>query len=186
MATSFYRGSTPTVRFYPQGISVTDASLGDPTVAIEQELAFLVFDGERVAADSSRNCISVTLTEDETLQLADGVATTAQLSFTNVEAETVVKFPTHDLTVLPSILDATMTDEEIEEIENAPDDDTPVEDEVVMEDPIGTVMDDPDEDEDYVLDDFIEYYDEDEDAELDFEEFENLDPDEVEAADEEE
>lgn len=169
MAMEFYRGSTPTIRFYPQdGLRVEN--LGEPVVAISQELVTLTFennvDGEedRVTIDTANNCIAVSLTETESIQLADGVATYAQVTWyqyaeqSDPEADPVIsdvlKFPQHQITILPSILDLILPEDE-----EVPEEDPEEELDYDTEDPIGTLVVDDGDGLEYYVPDYQEYYD---------------------------
>ena len=186
----FYRGSTPTLVFKPIEVSVTDSALGVPTIAIEQELALLVFDGDRLTVDGEANTVSVTLTEAESVQLVSGVPTTAQLAFSNEETGTVVRLPTHAIDILHSVLDTLLAGSEV--IDDGDDEDAGTDDEgsedTIIEDPEDTILPDGEElMEDYDLDDFVEYYEDEDEEDTDLEELnEAEDPDDVEPASEEE
>ena len=169
MALEFYRGSTPTIRFRPLG-NVDVTTLGEPVVAISQELVTLTFENnvedeeDRVDIDASSNSISVTLTQDESIQLADGMPTIAQVtwykySVSVVDGEDVytvtdvIKFPQHDITILPSILDIMLPEDE------EPVDEDPAEEiEYDTEDPIGTLVVDDGDGIEYNIPDYQEYY----------------------------
>lgn len=169
MALEFYRGSTPTIRFRPLG-DVDVTTLGEPVVAISQELVTLTFENnvedeeDRVVIDTSSNSISVTLTQEESIQLADGTPTIAQVtwykySMSVVDEEEVytvtdvIKFPQHDITILPSVLDIMLPDDE------DPVDEDPAEEiEYDTEDPIGTLVVDDGDGIEYNVPDYQEYY----------------------------
>lgn len=170
MATELYRGSTATIRFSPLG-GLKVSELGEPIVAISQELVTLTFENgvedeeDRVVIDTTNNRISVTLTEEESIQLADGVPTTAQVTWyqydesegSDEDADPVItdvlKFPEHSITILPSILDLVL-----------PEDEEPVaaDPEEVLdyntEDPVGNLVVDGGTGEEYVVPGYREYY----------------------------
>lgn len=100
MAEVIYRGSTPTIRMSPtNGMLVSD--LGTPTLGISQELVFL---NPEVTVNVSENYIQTTLTEAETLQLAENVETEIQQSWAK-EDGTVIRFPVHKVEVRSSVVE---------------------------------------------------------------------------------
>ena len=168
MPLEFYRGSTPTFKFTPTGgLSVFD--LGEPVIAISQELATLTFENDvegeedRITIDPSTNTISVTLTEEESIQFADGVETYAQVTWYQYDEGTdpeddititdIIKFPQHSVTVLPSILGIILPEDE--PVEEDPDEGLDYD----TEDPVGTLIVDEGDGEEYVVPDYYEYYD---------------------------
>ena len=153
MATYIYQGSTPILRFKPLGgISVSDPTLGDPTIAVSQLDVNIIYDGEDITVDANDNSVWVQMTETETLRLVDGTPVQAQLSFANTDTEQVVRFPIIDLTVLPTIADSLL-----ENIEPTPE---PGEDEYDDEDAVEDGdLEDLEDYEDYELADWYEYYD---------------------------
>lgn len=168
----FYRGSTPTLRFYPQnGLRVEN--LGNPIVTISQEYTMLTFENDvegeedRVAIVPAGNFISVTLTEAESRELVDGVDTQVQVTWYIEDEEAVVpegedpvikevlKFPTHSVTVLPSLMESVIPDEEEEPPDDIFIDDV---DTLPTEDPEGILVTDSVSGEEFYLPDYMEYY----------------------------
>lgn len=124
MAAVIYRGSTPTIRMSPlNGMNVSE--LGTPTIAISQELVYL---DPEVEVDTENNRVSVTLTEQESLQLVAGVETRVQMMWANNEDGTVIRFPVHEVVVMESVTEELLDenlpdgaivdeDEEVETVE---------------------------------------------------------------------
>ena len=110
MAAVIYRGSTCRIIFKPlDGINVSD--LGEPSIAISQELAFLTPDP---VVDTENNRVYADLTEEETLTLVDGAETKAQIAYVDTEAESVIRFPVHDIRVESTLMWTLMEEEEEE------------------------------------------------------------------------
>ena len=110
MSLTIFRGSTATLKFTPtNGMSVSD--LGTPTVAIVQQLVFLTPD---VTVDTDHNCITVTLTEEESLQLVPGVETKVQQAWLLQDGSNI-RFPVHKLTVEETLLQSLASEETTEE-----------------------------------------------------------------------
>ena len=154
MATYIYQGSTPTIRFKPlDNISVTDASLGEPSIVISQYDTFLSYDGENISVDGSSNTVSAKMSELDTLRLVDDTPALAQLIFSNETTGEVVRFPVVELTVLQTLADSVLDPV-------SPEPEPPAGEEVEEEDiyeegeltPIEEV-------EDYELEDWYEFYD---------------------------
>lgn len=100
MATVIYRGSTPTIYISPtNGMSVSD--LGTPTVAISQDVEFLVPD---VTVDSANNRLVVELTEEDTLSLTEGVETYIQAIYDDGNGS-IIRFPMHPITVVGTLIE---------------------------------------------------------------------------------
>lgn len=99
MAAVIYKGSTPTLRFKPtNGMHVSD--LGTPTVAIVQAMVYLE---PEVTVDTTNNCITVHLSEDDTLQLVPGARTRAQQMWVTSSDE-VIRFPEHEIEVKSTLV----------------------------------------------------------------------------------
>lgn len=99
MAAVIYKGSTPTLRFKPtNGMHVSD--LGTPTVAIVQAMVYLE---PEVTVDATNNCITVHLSEDDTLQLVPGARTRAQQMWVS-NTGNVVRFPEHEIEVASTLV----------------------------------------------------------------------------------
>lgn len=106
MGAVIFRGSTPTIRMRPtNGMNVAD--LGEPTVAIAQEIAYIEKTGEDVVVDTSANAITVTLTEADTLSLAANAETRIQQVWKTANDE-VVRFPEHALTVASTLVESVL------------------------------------------------------------------------------
>lgn len=100
MGTVIYRGSTPTIKFKPlNNVKVSD--LGTPTIAIVQELVYL---SPEVVVDAEDNSISAKLTEEESLQLVEGVETSAQQVWKQ-ESGNIIRYPVHQLSVAETIME---------------------------------------------------------------------------------
>lgn len=109
MAVVIYRGSTPTIYISPtNGMQVSD--LGEPTIAISQDIAFLTPD---VTVDTANNRLVVTLTEDDTLSLTEGVETYLQAVY-EVGDGTIIRFPMHPVTVVGTLMEEVTTTQEEE------------------------------------------------------------------------
>lgn len=108
MAAVIYRGSTCRIVFKPLG-GINVSELGEPSIAISQELAFLTPDP---VVDTENNRVYADLTEEETLTLVDGAETKAQIAYVDTEAETVIRFPIHDIRVEPTLMWSLMEEEE--------------------------------------------------------------------------
>ena len=91
-----YRGSTPTFKFKPIGVDISD--LGDPTVTITQELVFLELATE---VDTDENCLLAYLDYADSLLLVPGVKASIQAVYTDESGDTpkVVPFSVHELDV---------------------------------------------------------------------------------------
>lgn len=101
MATTIIRGSTPTLKFTPQG-GISVSSLGEPTIAIRQDMVFI----ELVpTVNTSGNYITATLTEEQTLQLVPGAETQVQAVWKD-SSDNVYRFPVHSIEVIDTVIDA--------------------------------------------------------------------------------
>lgn len=109
MAIVIYRGSTPTIYISPSnGMSVSD--LGEPTVAISQDIAFLTPD---VEVDTTNNRLIVSLDEEDTLSLTEGVETYIQAVYEGTNGN-IIRFPMHPVTVVGTLIEEVTTPEELE------------------------------------------------------------------------
>ena len=180
MAGYIYAGSTPTIRFKPlNGISVSDATLGTPVIAIVQDERSVTYEGEDLTIDTVNNTISVKLDEEDTVVLVPGVPGRAQLIFYNEDAGESIRFPEHEFTVLPSLLGVLTTEEDEVPIEDVDADGQPYETETY--ELITDELMPAEEYEEYELEDYEEDY---EDT-LEGDPEELLPADDVEPADEE-
>lgn len=99
MSTVITRGSTTVIVLRPpSGLSVSE--LGEPAVGIIQDTIFL---NPEVTVDTTNNCISVTLSEEDTLQLLPGIDVSIQQIWKTGNDE-IVRFPIHILTVNDTLL----------------------------------------------------------------------------------
>lgn len=109
MAGVIYRGSTPTIYIRPvNGMQVSD--LGEPAVAISQDVAFLT---PEVTVDSANNRLIVALTESETLSLTEDVDTFIQAVY-KTQSGDIYRFPIHKLSVASTLIEEFDSAEEVE------------------------------------------------------------------------
>lgn len=101
MGYSLPRGSSCRLCFYPQG-GINVADLGDPVVAIKQELTFISKDA---VVDVENNRVYVDLTEEDTIQLVENVETKVQVVYLNDDSETVYRFPIHNLIITDTLFE---------------------------------------------------------------------------------
>ena len=89
------------------------ASLGEPHVAISQELAFVTPSDDQISVDEQNRCVNVDLTEADTMALAENVRTQCQIAFVyeddNVEPgeepiQKVTRFPVHEISVATTLM----------------------------------------------------------------------------------
>lgn len=107
MATVIYRGSTPTIYIQPtNGMHVSE--LGEPSVAISQDLAFITPD---VVVDTENNRLVVYLTEDETLMLTERVETQIQAVYEGENGQ-IYRFPVHNISVASTLFESITTETE--------------------------------------------------------------------------
>lgn len=100
MGTVIYRGSTPTIYISPSnGMNVNE--LGEPYVSISQDLTYIPLDVEK---DVANNRLVCTLSEEDSLELVEGVDTYIQAVYDFGDGN-VVRFPIHRLTVLPTLME---------------------------------------------------------------------------------
>lgn len=108
MGTVIYRGSTPTIYIRPiNGMNVAD--LGEPYVSISQDLVYIPLDVEK---DTENNRLVCHLTEEDSLELVEGVETLIQAAYTLPNGE-VYRFPIHKLTVLPTVMEELIVTPEV-------------------------------------------------------------------------
>ena len=89
MSAVLYRGSTCRIKFKPLlGLQVSD--LGEPVIGIYQDNFY--FSPENVVVDTDHNCIYADLTQEETLQLGEGLETTCQAAYLAQDGS-VFRFP---------------------------------------------------------------------------------------------
>ena len=62
--------------------------------------------------DTENNRVYADLTEEETLTLVDGAETKAQIAYVDTEAESVIRFPVHDIRVESTLMWTLMEEEE--------------------------------------------------------------------------
>ena len=116
MSAVIVRGGTCRLIFRPEGgLNVND--LGTPSIAVEQELTFLT---PEVIVDVPNNRIYADLTEEDTIQLVEGLTTRVQAVFTDDETEAVYRFPIHQVTVIETLFGQFFPEEEEEEQEEEP------------------------------------------------------------------
>ena len=156
--------NTHVIILRPQSdISVTD--LGEPAVALTQDMVFINPDP---VIDTVNNCISVTLTEEETLRFMAGIPVDIQQIW-KTDNDEIVRFPVHQLSVEDTIIAEFDDEVEPEEPEVEPEEteeivqDPEVEEEDDSEEPeYPLIWDDEDEDSEDEYDDLAYYqlYDE--------------------------
>ena len=101
MGVSIVRGSTPTLKFTPQG-GVNVSNLGTPTIGIRQDMVFIEL---TPTVNTSGNYISASMTEEQTLRLVPGIETQVQAVWKD-QNDNVYRFPVHYIEVLDTVIDA--------------------------------------------------------------------------------
>lgn len=99
------------------GVHVSE--LGTPTLAISQELVYLE---PPVTVDDENNCVEATLSESDTLQLVANSEARLQMVWTDESTQTVIRFPVHQIQVLESVSEGSLS-ENIEEDVIVPEED---------------------------------------------------------------
>lgn len=104
MAAEIQRGSCCRLKFaIMNDVDLDD--LGQPDVAIAQDIAYISPENDQITVDKANRCVYVDLTEDDTMALAENTATRCQLVFANSDTNQVIRFPIHNLTVASTLLD---------------------------------------------------------------------------------
>lgn len=98
MAAVIYRGGSCRIKFNIKNVDV--ANLGEPVIAISQELAYLSPDA---VVDTENNCVYADLSESDTIQLVDDAETKCQCAFQK-EDGTTYRFPVHNITVSGTLM----------------------------------------------------------------------------------
>lgn len=104
MAVEIQRGSCCRLKFRILG-DVDIASLGQPDVAIAQDIAYVTPENDRITLDIPNRCVYADLNEYDTMALAENTKTQCQLVFYNVDTEQVTRFPMHELTVAGTLME---------------------------------------------------------------------------------
>lgn len=93
------RGSTPTINMRPlNNILVSD--LGEPAVAIVQDMVFINPD---VTVDTANNCITFSLSEEDTMQLVAGIEANIQEIWKD-QNDQIIRFPVHAIEIEDTLL----------------------------------------------------------------------------------
>ena len=116
MAANIVRGGTCRLIFKPEGGLHVD-ELGEPAIAIQQELTFLTPD---VVVDSANNRIYADLKEEDTIQLVEGLETKVQAVFTDETTNDVYRFPIHQVNVTETLFGELFEEEEVEQTAEEP------------------------------------------------------------------